>query len=368
MEERFEHGAETDSGGSAPVGRAGETVLRDVFHAFELAQALSHFDLGVIESIREYPRGSPNSPKALLKTERGIYLLKRLAPGRDDLNRLAFAHGVQLRLIQKGFPAPRLIGTRRENDSMLRMRGRVYELYEFVLGAHFDHSVEATRSAGRELGALHALLAHQRAAWTPPAAGYHNIRQVGEQLETLAAHLHRGQDLQAAASRLAKAYRTAADQAETIGVDEWETQIIHGDWHPGNLLFHEGDVAAVFDFDTLRTAPRALDVANGALQFSLTRGGEDPAAWPESLDEDRYLAFFQGYHDGVDHHLTPPEAEAVPHLMIEALIVEAAAPVAATGSFDRYEGEPFLQMIVRKVEWLESRRSWLSEAALNERT
>jgi hypothetical protein len=40
-------------------------------------------------------------------------------------------------------------------------------------------------------------------------------------------------------------------------------------------------------------------------------------------------------------------------LMIQALISEAVMPIAATGSFGRLEGFRFLQMICRKVRWLE---------------
>jgi hypothetical protein len=38
--------------------------------------------------------------------------------------------------------------------------------------------------------------------------------------------------------------------------------------------------------------------------------------------------------------------------MCEAMIAEAVLPIAATGSFGRIEGFPFLQMIDRKVKWI----------------
>ncbi len=43
--------------------------------------------------------------------------------------------------------------------------------------------------------------------------------------------------------------------------------------------------------------------------------------------------------------------EALPYLMCEAMIAEAVLPIAATGSFGRMEGFPFLQVIDRKVHW-----------------
>ena len=50
----------------------------------------------------------------------------------------------------------------------------------------------------------------------------------------------------------------------------------------------------------------------------------------------------------------PEQIRVLPSLMIEALIAEAVAPIAATGSFGRMEGFRFLQMICRKVGWLQA--------------
>jgi hypothetical protein len=47
--------------------------------------------------------------------------------------------------------------------------------------------------------------------------------------------------------------------------------------------------------------------------------------------------------------------------MMEALIAEAVAPIAATGSFGRMEGFRFLQMICRKVGWLQENGERLAE-------
>jgi len=136
--------------------------------------------------------------------------------------------------------------------------------------------------------------------------------------------------------------------------------VIHGDWHPGNLLFRGPAVAAVVDFDAARAEARAIDVANGALQFSMTMAGPDPAAWPEGLDEDRLLAFCRGYDQVEGCRIATSEIGALPWLMMEALIVEAAIPIAATGSFARLEGGAFLGMVERKARWLRESSDRLS--------
>ena len=49
--------------------------------------------------------------------------MKRRARGKDDPFKVAFCHAIQLYLASKQFPLPHLIGTKKENNSMLQWRG-----------------------------------------------------------------------------------------------------------------------------------------------------------------------------------------------------------------------------------------------------
>ena len=116
-------------------------------------------------------------------------------------------------------------------------------------------------------------------------------------------------------------------------------------------LFLDDRVEAVIEYDSLHMLPPATDAANGALQFSIIGGPEDPRQWPPELDEERLRRFLLGYDQ--EYTTSPEQMRVLPSLMIEALIAEAVAPIAATGSFGRIEGFRFLQMVCRKVRWLE---------------
>jgi len=119
-------------------------------------------------------------------------------------------------------------------------------------------------------------------------------------------------------------------------------------------------VVAVIDYDAARVQQRVLDVANGALQFSILGGGEDTSTWPDYLDESRYKRFLRGYDGVPDAMLARAELKVIPHLMIEALIAEAVIPIAATGSFARMKGLSFLQMVERKVRWMQEHTDHLA--------
>jgi hypothetical protein len=61
--------------------------------------------------------------------------------------------------------------------------------------------------------------------------------------------------------------------------------------------------------------------------------------------------------------LSQAELRAIPWLMIEALIAEAVFPIAATGNFGRMEGVAFLQMVQRKIVWIQRAADHLVELA-----
>ncbi len=346
------------------------TADRDRFTPSELAVVLSHYDVGVIQSAKEYPRGSRRAPKLLLKTPRGLYLLKRRASGRDDPFKVAFSHALIGHLRERDFPVPALIGTREDQNSMLQLGGRVYELFEYVQGERYDNSLEQTTSSGHTLAAYHRAVEDFATEWTPPVGSYHDADAVRTGLNaiptTTSAHDsvvgHEAELLQLT-QEMFERYDAAADRVNKSGFPDWSVTIIHGDWHPGNMLFNDAEVCAVLDFDAARHQPRIIDTAYGMLQFSILRGPAGPDDWPDFGDESRTRRFMAGYLDRCD---TPPEQrQAIPDLMIEALIAEVVLPIAMTGSFGRLPGFNVLQMVNRKVQWLLNNsarlRQWLLE-------
>ena len=117
------------------------------------------------------------------------------------------------------------------------------------------------------------------------------------------------------------------------------------------MLFRDNRVVAVIDYDSARLLPRVIDSANGLLQFSIIGGDDDVSKWPDHLDENRLQRFCRGYDQVM--LMSQAEIKTIPHLMIEALIAEAVFPIAQTGTIGRLEGLSFLQMVLRKVNWME---------------
>ncbi len=328
---------------------------RDTFGLEELAICLSHYDIGPISKIQDFPRGSRRAPKLVIDAGKGKYLFKRRAKGRDDTAKVAFTHQIQLSLAGQNFPLPHLIGTKRENNSMLLLGDQIYEMFEYIEGVNYDGSIEGTYHAGHILGLYHKLLAGFQSSYTPPTGSYHNARAIrqaiGNTIRSLPANNQpAAEQLGRNIQSLDDAYTRCAKEVNGLGLNAWNKQIVHGDWHPGNMLFRDRKVVAVIDYDAARMQQRVIDLANGALQFSIIGGGEDPQAWPANIDLRRFREFVRGY-DSVNI-VSVAEVKSVPYLMCEAMIAEAVLPIAATGSFGRLDGFPFLQMIDRKVKWI----------------
>ncbi|MEM1355909.1 MAG: phosphotransferase [Planctomycetota bacterium] len=362
--------AVTASGTSSRLGSGAGG--RQTFAADELAIVLSHYDLGTIDAIQEYPRGSRKAPKLVIRSENGLYLLKRRAHGKDHAFKVAFCHGIQLHLAERQFPLPHLIGTRQDNNSMLQLNDQIYELFEYIKGTPYDMSLEATQDSGKILGLMHKLLKDYQHKYDPPTGSYHHNQSVYNAFKLLPTTMARtnpnrdpedAQKLNKINRFLQAAYEYAVEQVEEAGIKDWPGQIVHSDWHPGNMLFRGNRVVAVIDYDASRIHPRIIDAANGALQFSIIGGGEDPRTWPEYIDESRFKRFMRGYDTVPDNVLSRAEIKTVPWLMIQALIAEAVIPIASTGKFARMDGGVFLEMVQKKVVWLQDHADALVQAA-----
>ena len=325
------------------------------FGVEELAICLSHYDLGAIESVQPFDRGSHLAAKVVIVSRMGKFLFKRRANGRDDPPKVALSHQIQLALAERDFPLPRLIGTRDENNSMLALKTRIYEMFEFVSGEPHDGSAEGACDAGVKLGLYHKLLEGFRTDYHPPHGSYHNAKAVlGALAKAASPPPNDARDEQKQIAMLFQTlqadYTSSIQGANKLGVGAWAEQIVHGDWHPGNLLFRDRGVAAVIDHDGARMEPRVTDLANGAMQFSIVR---DQTAQPGArgrLSRGRFKSFMRGY-DSVNV-ISVAEVKAVPYLMCEAMIAEAVTHVATGHSPPHTGGRAFLELVASTAKWI----------------
>ncbi len=353
--------------------------------AGELVLVCSRYDLGAIRSVRRFKGGSRQAPKVLIESDQGLFLLKRRAPhpstsapvgspalaGDEQFSeRVALCHEVQLFLGSRGFPVARLVRTRGTNNSMLELNGFIYEVFGFVRGVRYDRTPPAAAESGRQLARLHQHLRELVPKWTPPpSTTFHAHPAAVRTINELPKRLN-DPSVSGPVSLLSAAYERACDRAEALGVGARPTQLIHGDWHPGNLLYTEGavppTVAAVLDFDSMRIGAPILDLANAAFQFSVLRRADDGpgeagsamASLPHqptpriSINAEAFRAFYAGYRSVERGRILDEELAVIPWLMIEAMVVETVAPIAATGRFGKLGAAQALAMTAQAIDWV----------------
>lgn len=332
---------------------------RETFSQDELAAVLSYYDLGTVQSAVDFPRGSHASPKMIVTTDRAKYLVKRRPSGKTDAFRVAFSHDLQNYLADKNFPLPHLIGTTADNNSMLKLDDSIYEVFEFVEGGHYDGSVPATEDAGKTLALYHKLVYEFHPHYEPPRGQYHDSQSVREALPRIGGILlstptgqGKRDELTQLIVRIREVYNAAAAAVNALGIGTWESQIVHADWHPGNMLFERRMVVAVLDYDAARIRQRVTDIANGCLQFSMVTAGRDLSTWEARADVERANRFLRGYDEL--NVITQAELQALPFLMQEALIAQAVPPILKTGTFAGLEGIGFLNVMLNKAAWLQA--------------
>ena len=314
----------------------------------ETKEVLERYDVGAVTGVTPFKRGSRRSPKAIVRTLSGTYLLKRRAPGQDDMRRIQFQHAVQLHLEQHGCPVAGLHPTKDDGSTIVRRGSRVYELFHFIEGTRFDSSLEQAESAGRTMARMHEACMKWNGP-PPSGVGYHGspdvqrgLARIEERIESISLYCRPLQEI----------FIEAQAKVDRLGWSDLPRTIVHGDWHPGNLLFSGDEVVALLDFDSARQAPRASEFANGSLQFAMRFGASSGVALPESPHVPAVTAMQRGYDAGTFELLEDHECAMTPWLMIEALIVEGIVPLAMQGRFGHVPAPIFLQHMQRTAKWI----------------
>jgi Ser/Thr protein kinase RdoA (MazF antagonist) len=269
-----------------------------------------------------------------------------------------FAHEVQKRLKEHGFPVAGLVETI-DGLTFVEHDNRIYELFRFINGNRFDKSNPAAAESGRILAHFHDILREFPLEPTAKKKTFHQDESffsiISETYDVLVKNEPPEQleGMIDTVAYLREQYECAYAMVESVGFSTLPSGIVHGDWHPGNTLYKDGEIIAVIDFDSLRICPRITDIANGALQFSMRMGGaEDVEKWPSTFRGHTIRSMVQAYDQFSILPIMASERAIFPSLMIEALIVESIIPIHKTGSFGRVRGSSFLKMVEQKLHWL----------------
>lgn len=313
----------------------------------EIEGVLQQYQTGAVRNIRELPAGSLYSPKVILETERGTLLLKRRARGLDMPALVAFGHEVMLGCQTHGLCVPPLIGTKEDNSSFVQFSDHVYELFVFIEGTAFEYAnPNHAYAMGSLLVETHNAMDQVRTTF-PSAA------------EPEAIDLTRLNALQSIEHLLPP--KLSHDVPRILGYGHELAQanastpaLVHGDWHPGNMIFRGDELVAICDFDNTRVGSRLRELAQSMVHVSMVapNQGQRGADVPAEPDAVRLMSFWNGYRESGG---TVPPRTAI-GLMPGVMLDEA---LAALGSNPNEQHGSMLTAIWRKAAWIDENLSRL---------
>jgi len=314
-------------------------AARQTFARPEIMKVLDHYPIGAVQSVREMIAGSSEAPKAVIECDRGKLLLKRRARGLEHGTMVGFAHDVILGCLAQGVCVPPLIGTKNDNNSMCQIGDRTYELFVFIDGGVFDQSVEHARQAGMLLGELHRAMDSIETEFDPT-------------IESSVVNPDRSSGF-----GLPDATRDRVHKILEYGLDAHRanarpTAIVHGDWHPGNMIFDGSEIVAICDFDNCRIGSRDRELAQALVYLSMKRPTNDTV--PSEASMEHLLAVWDGYLQKSDATPNP--------LLISALMPAVLLDEALAGGSASTRTTAIVDAAIQKAQWLDEHAPEISRA------
>lgn len=227
------------------------------------------------------------------------YFLRRRSPRYSSEIQLAFDHALMKRLAECGVRGPNPIPTR-DGQTHVRIGEHAFELHPYLDGKSVDwENLDHLRTAAAALRTFH----EATASFKPPVQKEWPRDDAPDRirrgLAELREEIHHAEgiatldELERWTDRIERALPDSAYWALPC-------QIIHGDFHPGNVHV-SGNSLGIFDLDCASRQPRARDLADAILYFCARRDGPFDAStivrltrqcW---LDPERNAIFLAAY-------------------------------------------------------------------------
>jgi Ser/Thr protein kinase RdoA (MazF antagonist) len=265
----------------------------------QLAEVLARYGLGPVLAAREIPEGLMNRNWVVRTGDGARVFVKQVL----DVDRVQAArqHAATRALAASGLPVAAPL-TRPGGGTLLDLDDGLYAVYPFVSGEHL-RGTAMTGIQAAELGAtlarVHLGLAAvmdpaEKAMRMPvadPAGALELIGRYAAIIEGKAAHDDFDEYVAGQLGRRRALLEAIRD--EMPDADAWWEPAgwAHGDFHDLNVLWRDGTIAAVVDFDRLAPRPYAFELVRSAT-LTFCHGERGLAA-------DLVSAFSAGYRDVV---------------------------------------------------------------------
>jgi len=359
--------------------------MRDGMEPFSISQLeeiiTEHYQIGKLVNHEQLLLGYESITYAIetvLDNKRCKYCFRRYKPGRREAD-VRFEHSVINHLVARDFNlAARIINSRDGRSYVKQLEGRddrvedtFYAIFDFLPGE--DKYIWDTPPTSLEVfNNVAAVLARfHNAVFDLNPEGQRHEPQIIEFLPTIARNIEKRAEaagktqfeicLLANLSLFTENINRTLEVIDDKKYKGLPHQVIHGDYHPGNLKYQNNRVSGLFDFDWTRIEARCLDVAMAVMHFcTLWRGKQDG-----HLGLDKATTFLSSYQKTLKGSkgagpLSDIELRYLPHLIRACAIYMAYWFIEDfyNTKEERPEYPQWFEHNARIMRWLDNKDNW----------
>lgn len=218
----------------------------------KLAEVIrENYDLGEVEMPTQLEAAHQRRHrKIVVKTSVGAFLAKTYANDPYVLDALRFQHRLSDHLLSNGLAVAE-IQPARSGKRIIEVDNWALELQQFVSGEAMNVTPETLAVSADALGKLHAVCREfprpERDArmWRFSEAP----RDTFAKLFNMSLEGGDEKEMNGCCNTIALFLHGASRALSWEARDQFETGLIHGDWHGGNLLFQGNKLAAILDLE-----------------------------------------------------------------------------------------------------------------------
>ena len=338
-----------------------------------------HYEIGELADYEQLRLGYVNISYAIetvVNGERKKYFLRRYKEG-TKAEEIEFEHSIINHLVARHFDlVAQIIETRNGRTYVERLeqgKSAFYAVFDFLSGEDRYTWTTPTCTDAELRNAAVALAQFHNAVFDLSPVGKRYEPKILDLLPGIAENAERRasgagetefdkylvENLDLMLQTVQRTWRAINEQQ----CKKMVQQVIHCDYHPGNLKFQNGQVVGLFDFDWSKVDARCFDVALAITYFcTVWEKGRDG-----DLQLDKTTTFLHAYQETLGDvqgvgPLTETELECLPHMIHASNLYVLNWTIV---DFYGHEADPheyliYLKHGVRTMRWLEDRDNWNS--------
>lgn len=188
--------------------------------------------------------------KMVVETDAGRYLVKTYHRDLVVLDNLRFQHNLSNHLVVHGLPVAE-IKRARDGKGIVEVDNWAMELQQFIEGTPMEVTTPTLMSSSQVLGQFHEVC---RGVPVPPRDArkwrFSEVpRESLQRFVKMARKLNDSPQIDAYANQIAIFLHDANEALSKERRDTFETGLIHGDWHGGNLLYVGERLTGILDLE-----------------------------------------------------------------------------------------------------------------------